>query len=513
MLHVIRRHWALALVLVAAGPLYLIWSCSDRLGHLGGDAAYYLMTAHAYTPSAVPDIVYSAVAHDSRFPPLYPLLLAAFAAADNLQLTSIIDAACFVLALVVLYVWQMGLGLPTSRAAALTLVIGLLPESYLLALCPQSEYLYLLLSLLVLLFIDRFERIGRERDLYVAAFLLAAACLTRTIGMALFAPMIVILIRSRRLRLAGPLFVAMAPVLAWHLIHSAKSGYGDILESTYAETPLTSLLRQTSGEWDALRYGFAQDILQTGRMFVTTQALAILVLVGTAWRAAQLRADGIYVVIYLAILLVWPFPEEAARFVWTVLPIGLVQLVLLASRARPAHLPSALTALLIGSLLALTLPSLAIIAERYRAGELSDIDGANRYLAWYDPDPAKALTGVLTQKTIVEGLVQIEHSVPADVCVISVKPELVSYYAHRFSSLPPMESASDADFQRGLRESGCSFVAMLGGVQPTYPTAMYPSQRIAGESKVIDVRGFSMDSPPKDYITFKLAKLADPAAR
>ena len=503
----------MVLVLAAVGPLYLIWSCSDRLGHLGGDAAYYLMMAHAYTPSAVPDVVYSTVAHDSRFPPLFPLLLAAFAAGDNLQLTSIIDAACFVLALIALYVWQMGLGFAASRAAALTLVNALLPESYLLALCPQSEYLYLLLSLLVLLFIDRFERGARERDLYIAAFLLAAACLTRTIGIALFAPMVIVLIRSRRLRLAGPLFVAMVPVLIWHLMHSAKSGYGYILESTYAEAPFTSLFRQTLGEWEALRYGFAQNILQTGQMFAITQALAISVLVAIAWRAAKLRADGVYVAIYLGILLVWPFPEEAARFVWAVLPIGLVQLMLLASRVRTAHLHSALSAVLIGSLLALTLPSLAIVAERYRAGELSDIEGANRYLAWYDPDPAKALMGVLTQKTMVAGLLQIEQSVSADACVISVKPELVSYYAHRFSVLPPTESASDADFQRGLRESGCAYVAMLGGVQPTYPTTMYPSQRIGDESRVIDVRGFSMDSPAKDYITFKLAKLSGPTER
>jgi len=66
---------AAGLIITAVAVLYCIWGDSDRVGWVTGDAASYLTMAKAYAQPGVDEIAAKAAAQ-SRFPPLYPLLLA-----------------------------------------------------------------------------------------------------------------------------------------------------------------------------------------------------------------------------------------------------------------------------------------------------------------------------------------------------------------------------------------------------------------------------------------------------
>src|SRR5689334_7527299 len=114
----LRRHAWLVAILAVVAPLYFVWAWSDRLGHLGGDAAYYLMMAHTYAPYLQHDPVYAAAAASSRFPPLYPLVLALFGGANSLPIAQAITVASLILALCVLYAWQKQQDVPALTAAA-----------------------------------------------------------------------------------------------------------------------------------------------------------------------------------------------------------------------------------------------------------------------------------------------------------------------------------------------------------------------------------------------------------
>jgi hypothetical protein len=500
-----RRHLALILVLAVIAPLYLFWGYSDRLGILGSDATYYLMAAATYSPFSATDAVYSAAAHESRFPPLYPILLAALNAADHLDRAAIATVLCFLLALSVFYAWCRELGLPKAPATAAVLIFALLPGSYMLALYPQSEYLYVLLSLAALWLLERHERTQRRIDIFSAAVLIAAACLTRTVGVCLLVPLVLSVFRARRPSAFAALVVATAPLLLWHLLHATNAGYGVVVANIYTHATPQALWAQVASSWTTLRYGLAKDVIYFGGMFSATQVLAALMLAAAICRCMRLRVDGVYVLTYLAILLVWPFPEEAPRLVWVILPVALAQTMLLLLGGSDARSVRGYACMLLaGAIFVLTLPTAAIVAQRYRAAAASEIDHADRYVAWYDPDPAKAAIGVRTTQTIVDGLRQINQLAPAGACVISTKPDLVNYYAHRDSTLPPVDSDSQPEFERWLSETKCGYVAMMSATQSVYPTPMYPSRRL-DRGETVDLREFSFGD--LDYTTFELVKL------
>jgi hypothetical protein len=502
----LRRHVWLLAVLAFFAPLYVVWAWSDRLGQLGGDAAYYLMMARTYAPYLDQDPLFAAVAASSRFPPLYPLVLALLGGANSLPAAQIITVACLIGALCILYVWQIQAGLSASTAAATVLVVALLPGSYMLALSPQSEYLYLALSLLTLLLLDRAP--AHPRCLYGAAVAIAATCLTRAIGIALLPALVVAAVRSgRMLVVATTLLVAVAPLALWMTLHASEHGYVSVLAGMYAHAPLHALGSQISIEGPALLDGFAANILQTSALRGAAMLLCALMAIALVWRALQLHADGIYGLSYLAVLLIWPFPEEAKRFVWVLIPVGFVALALVVAPWR-TRVPGRLVLVgWLGVMLLLTLPTLALVAKRYRAGNDSDVAGANRYAAWYGLDPQQADRDVRTHEAIVNGLRRMAKIVPADTCVVSVKPELVNYYAHLLSRWPPLTAATDAEFERELRATGCRYVAMIGGVQPALPIPLYPASRIGRYSNVIDGETFRTGQPPVNYVAFELAEL------
>lgn len=55
--------------------------------------------------------------------------------------------------------------------------------------------------------------------------------------------------------------------------------------------------------------------------FVIASLLGLLALSGTALRAKKAKLDALYVLCYLAIVVVWPFRNEMPRFLYPVLPL------------------------------------------------------------------------------------------------------------------------------------------------------------------------------------------------
>jgi hypothetical protein len=504
MIAAIRRNIAFAGVLAVVAALYFASGPSDRIGQLGGDWTWYLMMAGSYSPFSAHDAVYAAAAQESRFPPLYPLLLALVGAAENLRLAYTVNVACLVFALGALYAWCLELGIARPWSLAAALVVAMLPGSYLLALYPQSEYLYLALSLAALWLLARHARTRCSRDLIGAALLIAAACLTRSIGVALFAPLALAVLRERRLAGFATIGIAIAPLLGWQLVHQTPFGYGRMAADIFAQATPAWWWVQSAGMWTALRYGFGHSLVHFGGMFAPTQALAALLLAAALWRCVCLAADGVYVGAYLAMLTVWPFPEESTRFVWPIIPVGLAQGMLLASRvsARVSGGRGYAQTLFAGVLAVLVLPALAIIVARHGAGE---VGAANRYVAWYDSDPAQAALAVRTTQAIVEGLQNSAQIVPAGECVFSTKPDLLNFYARRAATLPPVAAVPQAEFERALDESQCHWLAMMIATQRVYPEPMYPLQRLGNNALIVDARGFTADG--RDYSAFTLTKL------
>ncbi|MBL6749268.1 MAG: hypothetical protein ISP90_02050 [Nevskia sp.] len=477
-----RRRALLVAVLALVAPLYCAWTWTGQMGQFANDGPDYLMMAEHFASPGDAGVAAQAAAV-SRFPPLYPLLLAWSGAAGDLHRVHAVTLAAFLLALVALWAWLRGEGFAAREAATAVLLCAALPQSWLLGLTVQSEYLYLLCSLLALALLGAWRRSARAEWLYAAALAVAAAVLTRTIGVALLVPLALAALRAPRRSGAIALAIAVAPLAAWHLLHRSAQSYQAQLEAIYGVAPLRHLAGQLQRELPALGGGFLDDFGAGPALAIAFGAFGAACVAGALWRAAHLADDAVYLAAYAAILCVWPFPEEASRFLWVIVPVLAVQPVLaLTALRRTAGGGFSLRRVALaatGALLAAALvPALVRGAARVAAAADSPLPDARAYVSWYKADPAEAYEEVNAEIVMARDLRQIQAQVPPQDCVLAVRPDLINFYARRKAALVPLASVPDPLFGQLLRASGCVFVFMNTRRDSAYPDVLHPLSRL-----------------------------------
>lgn len=485
----LRRHVWLIVAIAPIAMLYFCWTWSGEIGSLFNDGTSYLVMAQHYASGHTADPVTMAAAF-SRFPPLYPLLLAWSGAAFDLHLAHALTTASLLLGLVALYAWMGSTGLSAAQAALLTLVFAALPGSWLAGLLIQSEYLYLLWSLLALALLSAYHGEPGEERLLAAAIAVAAATLTRTIGITLLPPLLLAALRARRRTALLSMAVALLPVALWHMLHRTQGdGYGDYLAYSYGHRPWVFLQQQLHDVLFFLRQGFAQNLRQTIQAGLLTDSIGFLCLAAAAWRAVRLKPDGIYVAAYAAILLLWPYPGEIPRLLWVVLPVLLVQPILAVAewrRESPDALPARLlTATCAVALMCMALPAISDAADRYSAAADSGLPGARCYESWYTTAAGQSSLHVGSELALIEALRQVSGVVPEQECVISVRPDWINYYARRRSDLPPRDMLPDPQFGARLHASGCRYLFASIFADRNFPVPMHPLQRIGDRFEVL----------------------------
>jgi hypothetical protein len=353
----------------------------------------------------------------------------------------------------------------------------------LLALRPQSEFLYLLLSVLALLLLAQHERNRRADTLYTAALVIAAASLTRTIGFTLLAPLAVNLLRHRRREGLMAMGIAVAPILAWHLLHKAKIGYDLSLAVIYQQNPAAALLSRMpqllSAYWIALK----TNLVSQAAWKPIGDLVALCCALPAAWRLIRLRSEALYLGAYGSILLVWPFPEEAERLLWPLLPILLAQPLLLISEWRREgnlrfRLVQSIGLIQTLAVLGLALPAFALGSERYRSADTWHLPEARHLEGWYNPDLAYALDRVNGQLGTLEALQAIIPLVPESDCVAAARPAFVTYVAQRRGAFPPLNSVPDPRFMQELKATGCHYVFMYNATGSQFPMPFHPLHRL-----------------------------------
>ena len=508
---VLRRHAAIVALLLLLAPLYFIWSWNAEVGQLGTDGPSYLMMANHYAHGAMADPVYADMATYSRFPPLYPLLLAWCHAADDFHLVHAVTASCLILALLAFYAWLILEGMSSAQSALLVLLFAALPGSWLAALTVQSEYLYLVWSLLAVTLLAVYQRSRAINALYGAAIFIGLATLTRAIGISLFAPLLLALLRTPRRQALVALLASVLPVLIWYLLHRSRASYTDALALIYSGDGLSTLRSQLAKELPALQKGFAGNFLLHVQLQPIAYVMGVLCLVGASWRAIRLKPDAIYIGSNLAILLVWPYPEEAQRFLWVLVPLLIAQPVLAVSewsdKAAAARVSQSLTVILAASILLMLLPAFSLASDRYRSASFTDLPEARTFVSWYGQDANHAWDVVSIQTAMINSMRRIAEDVPAGDCVIATRPDLINYFGRRRSYFPPLNSVPDPYFGRPLRAYGCHFAFGMSSADGRYPTPMFPMARLGGKVNVVFYNTIPDDSGNRFKLTSMLARL------
>lgn len=513
MSHAFRVRWstaALAALALVLSLLYYTWTWSTELGDFGGDNAVYLLTARHFSlwSSSSPAARYFAT--HSPYPPLYPLVLAIFGGAENLWVAHIITTTTLLLAFYVLYLWVRRLEIAPALAALFTLLFALFPGTYMNALGVLSENLYLLTTLLALLGVARFEYSRDPVWLWVAAASIIGATLTRSAGVSLTAAFVLYLALNRPVQYRYLALSVVSAGLLWQWFGPhAGSSYVDFLVAQYGAVPLQALPHLLARQARVLWAGWVGNLTSSPVGFWVAGAAGILCLTGTVLRILRRRFDGLYAASYLTLLLVWPFPAEAQRFVMVIVPILLVHGVLLLNllpriKVGAADCPPAAVMLL--ALTLVCMPTLLLTAQRFMQPLPKELASFRRTAAWYAPDSRTALAEIEDDKAMVDHLRSVAAIVPEQECVYSIKPSILGYYAGRISLIPPRPNFSQAGFDEYLRRTGCRFFYLAGFASPSFHLPYYPIQRLPKSLTMISAAPSRSDTAPVGILAVYSAK-------
>jgi hypothetical protein len=499
----LRRHGAFAVVLAALAALYLWLNAFDDLGGLGGDGLIYAVTARAYAPFGPPDALAAEVAGGTQFPPVYSLLLMAGGGAASLLAAHLATAFFLLCAFASFYLWLCSLGVGRLQAALGVALLGAMPGTWVQSFYLHPEGLYVALTLAALNLLTLAERTARAGLFWAASVAVGLAIVTRTVGVALLPALAVTLFRSRPRWWIGMIAAALAPEALWSALHHPPWGYADTLIAQYGgDTSLRNVLGAIAGSVVASVKGLGWNVVQTPRLVWPAAAVGIASMAVALWRFVHCKPDAWYLMAYLGVMALWPFPEEAWRLTWVVVPILLGHFlwageqVLRRAGVSSGRIRSALSSAP-GLIAGLTLlPGFALLTAR-AAHPLTDLHPAYRHVPeWYDPLLPKAQWLAESRLATVDGLREFAARVPEGQCVFSTRPLMTSFFTGRTAHFTPREGEGDAAFDEELRRKGCRFFVVFHDAGRAYTRAYYPLDRLGTRLEVIAKSG--IDIGPAD---------------
>lgn len=478
-----------ALAWLALAVVALAWSASDYLPDFGGDAAVYWLTANYWSPYATALPTASQVAAASTYPPLYPAVLALLGGGISIRYAHYLTAAILVVALWVVRTFYRRLGIPAFTASILTFLFALLPIVRWEALDLHSEPLYLALSCAALVL--ALDRDGRELSLARLSLLgvaVAGALLTRTVGIALLGAVAIHAFRLRSRAWFLPLALGAG---AWIYEASSAHSTGSYLHLfaqhfAQSDEPLTLI-------WQSFLGGYLAGVIgpDTPHWLMTvTTALLPLFLIGMVWRAYCGFLDGYYALLYLVIILVWPFPAESTRLLMPIFPVILGQTAALLASCKLSFTQSLRTVPVPAMVLVLaliTVPDTIRVAVRLATPVAPGGATFKRFRDWYDPDPRQATYMLGTYVAMHGILAEIPKYVPEGDCVFAIKPSIVNLFGQRQAYLPPLPDVPEDAFIGAVAEHNCHYFLLLNFASPTVPVNMYPYARVAAHLNILAV--------------------------
>lgn len=486
-------HWQLVamisvLVLLAIG--YYIWTWSPILAHRGGDNAYYLLTAQYYSPYSDPTPAAGYFAKHNQYPPVYPMVLALFGGGETILAAHLITTTFLLLALVVFLFWLRLEGVSYWLALMLVLVFALLPGTYMQALAVLSEYLYLLLSLLAIVCVTYAEKVKNEQWLWGAMVFVASASMTRSAGITLIAAFCIYLFVNKHDRKWWMSVAAIMPYVLWQFLKENKSGgYIDSIAKTYASSPLQTLLGQVTQESQALWNGWMGNFNLVVDLEIAVSLIGVFCIAGFAYRLYLKKFDAIYLLAYIVLILIWPFPAEARRFIFVVLPLFLFYGVNMIAQLRCmkggggyVRMFSLLYCFAIGIVLT---PDLLFSINRFTDPLALRIGYYRHQLDWYVPDKNNAARNVMFNSYLFDDMRNLGRVVSDDECVYSIKPSVVGLLSGRVSKGYPPDTLEQDGFMKALEKNKCSYFYMANFNSPSYPQQFYPLQRMQEQLKIV----------------------------
>lgn len=498
---------AAALPAMAALVAWTVWvmAAPPPMGTFS-DSIDYLVLSEYYSRYFRDHVPAYAVAFfgQSRFPPLYPLLLATVDASPTQVAPAMwLDLAIALLATLATTAWYLATMRPAWAAALLALVGSAAAAPLLLVMNPVSEPFLQLLLMVAFLFAGHAR--PRPSTLLVLAALVGVVPLARMVGVALVAAFAAWLWRRtdlgwpRRLACAA---IAALPALAW-------LGYRSLLpiEESYVGSMTLERLLAGFGGWSGLLrqpltllQGLAGVFDPMLGAWAWSAAIMVVVLTAVAI-PERLRANALdawYALAYFGLILVWPYPAEATRLMLALLPVlllqawhGAVRLVCVAPTrwAWPRATPALFAVLTVLA----CVPGWWQLVHRARLPLDADLEPYRRAPAFFKAESDKlAMVGTEVWARIVAMAEELPQVVSRQDCIYTFFPAMVWLQSgQRVRVKPiPFNAADDPELPQRMRD--CRYILPVNtrSAQTGAP-ALFPLEALRAQTRPVLSSEFS----------------------
>ncbi|MDH3689776.1 MAG: hypothetical protein OEU36_09895 [Gammaproteobacteria bacterium] len=481
----------------AISAFYFYFTWHGEFSDFMSDSAIYLLLADGFFHSEqIPDSLVDFIRSEYPFPPLFPFVLGLFGGGSaHPEISHLVNTVTLLAALFAYYFWSMTELRQFFLAVLLTAVFALLPTTLLHSQIIISEHLYLFLTLLALASFERST--ANEKWLLAAAVLVGLSMLTRTVGVALVLAFIVLVVLQNKPKKVVLIGLSVLPQVIWQLYklsHSYTTSYATDLLDFLSGDPVRVVLEfvQVNGLVIWLNWSKGLDHFLTDHGQLMSAAILCLCALGMMRRLWLLKLDAWYVLIYLCIILVWPHPDHALRFLYVVVPILLLQglslFVYVAGRYAHVTMLKLIPGLYIGFVVITMITSSTFIVKR----SMVPVDASMAHFAktrqWLEQsDIAKAKSHAAFMNRFHDSIKATKSYIPKDDCVFSINPWLTMVFAQRKSVEPPRPALSDREFFAQTEQCRYFLLMSLTTVPNLGYPAMYPIERLRDRMRVISL--------------------------
>ena len=465
---------------VAFLALRFVWS--DSLGSFADDSASYLLMAQCWSPYfPVSEVVAEACASES-YPPLFPWVLALSGVSHDIALAHAAVVALLLGTGAALCLFAFSVFRSHGIACAVGALFFVAPVTWLNVLSILSENLYMLTVLAALYLYER-NHAEEEQGVglsLVLTLLLCGAVLTRTVGVSVVGAFLLTALfsRMRQRRLAlYPALMAGLMALVWYGLHPPG---GEVSYSADVRAALTGLVSGDRELWsqmgpqleNILASWFSSFLIywfsETDGNYLVIALFGACTLLGTVLRAGANRPDGWYVLLYLGILAIWPYPGQIPRFLYALLPVliahGAFGIYAILRGASKAISPNWI---LVPLCLVLVTSALASSFIYFRAGHdigFPDMDFSRNPEYYRKIDIEKAVDAGVLHASLFDDMDRLHRTVPEDSRIMWFTPAYLPLLADRRSvTLPSFEGR--ARFLQAVLDSGADY-AFLSRFHP-----------------------------------------------
>ena len=504
---------ALAVLGLGVGAAAAAFLWQPGLDSLYDDSVSYLLLAQWMSPWNAAGPVVAAAAPLEKYPPLFPLLLALTGGAYDWRIAHLVVAIAFAACAVMLAMHASHITRSRVLGVACAAAFVLMPGAWLAAKGILSEYPYMALVLAVLLWDDRREDgTPRVRDAAVVGALLAAAMLTRTIGVALAVALVAAEAlrwlrqrgRDRARRMLGAIAAAVAVTAAWYVLRPSggEDQYARSLEVMREGAALDAvawLAGSIASNAQSIAVAWLHALLifwgePTNARFIIAGAVGLAGLAASVYRAGEGHLDGLYVCAYIAILVLWPYPGQMYRLAFPVVPLVLVH-AFWGLRAAVAQGASAAAserwaAAAVALPIAACAPAvLFYVGARARMPDDSARVAPKTSIAEFYriPSGPAAQENAWRQLDVMQDLRHLAETTPSDARVMWYTPDYIALLAHRHG-VPLRRPGNPAELAQQLRATGADYI-YLADVQPRDSlwregSPLYPAYLARGMARI-----------------------------